>query len=279
MKAEPAEWVGALAGCTLACRFDLRSVRAHASVGAAAHRLGMLPIELDPEEFPLDGREPLDQIARLLAAQAGEVLVVTTMHRTLKTLAREADVPVVNALSDEEDPCQAIADLLTLRERFGSLPGRAVAYMGEPGAVAHSLMIAGAMMGMDIRVACPPGRRPQIEAETAADIMAQRHGGSVTVTTDARGAVAGADAVYTDGWTSRATRDEQRAYRVTPELMARAKPTAVFMHCLPAHRGQEVSAAVIDGPHSIVWEQAANRLPAAQAVIYALATAGGEESA
>jgi ornithine carbamoyltransferase len=239
----------------------------------------MLPIKLEPEEFPLDGREPLDHIARLAAAQAADLLVVTTIHRTLKTLARETDVPVLNALSDEEDPCQAVADLLTLRERFGALDGRTVAYTGEPGAVAHSLMVGGAMMGMEIRIACPPGRRPHIEAETAADIMAQRHGGSVTVTTDARGAVAGADAVYTDGWTSPATPDEQRPYRVTPELMARAKPTAVFMHCLPAHRGEEVSAAVIDGPHSIVWEQAANRVPAEQAVIYALVAAGGEEPA
>jgi ornithine carbamoyltransferase len=279
MKAEPAGWVGALPGSTLACLFEQPSVRAHASVEAAAHRLGMFPIELDPDEFPLDGREPIDQIARLLAAQAGALLVMTTSQRTLRTLAREAGVPILNALSDENDPCQAVGDLLTLRERFGGLEGLVLAYTGEPGAVATSLMEAGALMAMDVRIACPPDRRPEFEVQAAAEIIAEHHGGTITVTDDAEAALADADAVYTDVWSSPAGEDERRPYRVTPELMARAKRTAVFMHCLPAHPGEEVSRAVIDGPRSIVSEQAANRLPAEQAAIYALAGGDREVSA
>jgi ornithine carbamoyltransferase len=279
MKAEPAGWSGALAGRTLGCRYELRSVRAHASVEVAAHRLGMLPLELDADEFPLDGREPVEEIARLLAAQAGALLVVTTSQKTLRTLARAADVPILNALSDEEDPCQAIADLLTLRECTGELRGHVLAYVGEPGPVAHSLMEAGALMGMDVRVACPPARRPPIEMVGAAEIIADRHGGSITVTDDPLAAVAGADAVWTDVWTSPVSPGDLEAYRVTPRLMARAKPDALFLHCLPAHRGEEVSAAVIDGPRSVVLQQAANRVPAEQAAIFVLAGGRREEAA
>jgi ornithine carbamoyltransferase len=275
MKAEPAGWLGALAGSTVGCYFERTSLRARASVEAAAHRLGMLPIELDRAELPLDGEQPFDQVARLLATLAGKVLVVATAQRTLGALARETDVPVLNAISDEHDPCQALCDLLTLRERFGRLEGLTIAYVGDPGAVAHSLMEAGALMAMEVRVACPPARRPPLEVQVAAEIVADRHGGAIAVSDDAEASVAGADAVYTDVWTSDASEDERRSYRVTPALLARAKPAAVFMHCLPARPGEEVSAAVIDGPHSIVWEQAANRLPAEQAAIYALATADG----
>jgi ornithine carbamoyltransferase len=268
MKAGPADWAGALAGRTLACRFERRSVRARASVEAAAHRLGMLPIELDADELPLDGREPVDQVA----AQCGEVLVLTTTaQRRLRAVARGTHVPVLNALSDEGDPCQAIADLLTLREHLGVLEGRAVAYVGEPGPVAISLMEAGALAGMDIRLACGAARRPALELVAAAQIIAGRHGGAVTVTEDAGDAVAGAEAVATDVWLSPAPADEREAYRVTPKLMARAQPHALFLHCLPARRGEEVSAAVIDGPRSVVWQQAANRVHAEQAAIYALA--------
>jgi ornithine carbamoyltransferase len=278
MKAEPAEWSGALAGRTLGCRFELTSVRARASVEVAGHRLGMLPLELDADEFPLDGREPVAEIARLLVAQSGDVLVVTTSQKTLRTLARAADVPILNALSDEEDPCQAIADLLTLRERAGDLEGHVLAYVGEPGPVAHSLMEAGALMGMDVRVACPPARRPPIEMVGAAEIIADRHSGSITVTDDPLAAVTGADAVCTDVWASPVSPGELEAYRVTPRLMAHAKPDALFLHSLPAHRGEEVSAAVIDGPHSVVAQQAANRVPAEQAAIYVLAGARQEEA-
>jgi ornithine carbamoyltransferase len=180
-------------------------------------------------------------------------------------MAAAASVPVINALTDDHHPCQALADVLTLRERFGDLRGLPVAYVGDGNNVAHSLIEAAALTAIDLRLACPAGYRPDPAIAEGAHVL-----------DDPREAVAGARAVYTDVWVSMGDEAEQRrmddlrAYRVDTELMALAAPDAIFLHCLPAHRGQEVAAAVIDGPQSAVWQQAANRLPTEQAVIYAL---------
>ena len=275
MKAAPAGWIEALRGESLICLFERPSPTALASAEAAAHRLGMLPIALGPDDLGEDA-EAFGGTVRILSSYAAAVFARTFAERRLKEIARAAEAPVINAVSDDEHPCQALADLLALRERFGRLEGLTLAYVGPAaGGVAHSLMQAGALAAMRVRVASPPGLGPAREVEVAAQALADLHGGVVTVTEDPEEAVAGADAVYAGLWepAGRDARDLGR-YRVDTRLMGRAKPSAVFLHCRPARRGGEVSTAVIESGRSIVWQQAANGLPAEQAAIYALVSAG-----
>jgi ornithine carbamoyltransferase len=239
----------------------------------------MLPVMLRPEELQLGRGELLEDTARVLAGYCSAIAMRVFSHGTLERVAAAAEVPVINLLSDDHHPCQALADLLTIRERFGRLLGRRIAYVGDGNNVAHSLLEAAPLAGMDIALACPPGYWPDAEIVYAASRQARKVGTEVIVVDDPREAAAGAHAVYTDVWVSMGEEGEQSerltdlaGYRVTPELMAAARPEAVFMHCLPAHRGQEVDAAVIDGPASVVFEQAANRLPTEQAVLHTLLT-------
>lgn len=276
MRAKPQGWTGALAGEALACLFDEPAARPALSVAGAAHRLGMVPVMLDAEDLLSAGSE---DAPRLLSEGAAAVFVRVGAERTLRAMARAVGVPVINALSPEHHPCQALADLLTLRARFGRLEGLALAYVGDVGGTAHSLMEAGGLAGMDLRVGCPADRRPAPEVLAEAEILADRHGGTLTVTEDPAEAVAGADAVSTDRWRRRPGERPPDGYRVDGTLMHLAKPQAAFLHCLPARRGEEVARSVIDGPRSVVAEQAANRLPAEQAVIYALVTAARGRSA
>jgi ornithine carbamoyltransferase len=193
-------------------------------------------------------------------------------------LAAWAAVPVVNALSDEHHPCQALADLLTIREACGGLEGRRLAFVGDGGDnVAHSLLEAGALTGLDVAIACPPAYAPTQEILAEARRLARSTGARLTIFDDSREAVIGADAVYADVWASMGEEAEHEAraralrpYEVTGELMALAKPQAIFLHCLPAKRGEEVEAAVIDGPQSAVWTQSANRMPTEAALLLAL---------
>jgi ornithine carbamoyltransferase len=256
MRRHPNGFDGELRGETVACLFEKPSTRTRVSLQAAAHRLGLLPVMLRPDELQLDRGEPIGDTGRVLSSYTAGIVARVHSHRSLEELAAAATVPVVNALSDRSHPLQALADLLTLRDHFGELDGLRVAYVGDSNNVARSLVAAGALAGVDVTVASPPG-----------------YGGTVT---DPLEAVAGADAVYTDVWVSMGEDDERdrrvcdlAPFQVTEELMGRAKPEAVFLHCLPAHRGEEVAAAVIDGPRSIVFEQAANRLCTTQAVLYA----------
>jgi ornithine carbamoyltransferase len=198
---------------------------------------------------------------------------------SLVEMSEHSTVPVINALSDEHHPCQALADLLTIKQHFGSLAGVRLAYIGEGNNVAHSLMEAGALAGMHVAVASPDALGPDAEITEGALRLAAEHRGSIEVLSSPKSAVFDAQVVYTDVWVSMG--DEQdaaahtellRPYQVNQELMAGARDNAIFMHCLPAHRGQEVTADVIDGSRSVVWEQAANRLPTEQALIYALVT-------
>jgi ornithine carbamoyltransferase len=277
MKDEPRGWTQALVGQSLACLFDGPSTRTRLSAEAAAHRLGMVPVALPCADLDLDWRDMIGDIGRMLSTYASAVVARNVADETLVALARAASVPVINIHSPAHHPCQALADVLTLRERFGALDGLALAYVGAANDVARSLMDAGALAGMDVRLACPPDHRPRDEDRVGAEILAERHGGSVAVFADPREAVAGADAVYTAPWPQPVRAGtgaaRMRAYHVDGRLMRLARPTAVFMHCLPAHRGEEVDASVIDGRQSVVWEQVANRLPTEEAVIYALATA------
>ncbi len=279
MKRRPGAWRTTLRSQSIACYFSKPSTRTRVSLEAAVHRLGALPIMLRPDELQLGRGEPIADTARVLSSYCGAIVVRTFAQAEVDAIAAASTAPVINALTDEHHPCQALADLLTLREHYGQLEGVTLAYIGDGNNVAHSLMEAGALATMDIRIACAPGYEPDPEIVEGAERSARENGGSVRVVYDPHEAVEGAHAVYTDVWVSMGDEAEQERrlaelahYQVTPQLMAQAADDAVFMHCLPAHRGQEVAAEVIDGPQSLVFEQAANRLPTEQAVIYALTT-------
>jgi len=262
-KEKPDAHAGALRGRTVAMFFEKPSTRTRSSFAAAAYRLGALPLSLRPDELQLGRGEPIADTARVLSAYMAAIVIRTFAQAELEEMATAADVPVINALSDSHHPLQALADMLTLRERFHRLEGLKLAYVGDGNNVANSLIEAGALTGVEVTVACPPGYEPAVAG--------------AVVTHDPAEAVHGASAVYTDVWVSMgedAERDRRladlRAFQVNGSLLERAAPDAIFLHCLPAHRGEEVTAEVIDGPHSAVWQQAANRLPTEQALLYAL---------
>ena len=281
MKRDPRGYLDALPSETLACFFEKPSTRTRVSFAAAAHRLGMLPLVLRPDELQLGRGETVADTARTLAGFCAAIVIRTFAQSTVEELAAHSRVPVINALTDDHHPCQALADFLTLREVFGRLDGLKLAYIGDSDNVARSLMEAGALSGVEVVVASPPAYQADAaERRSVLEFVAAHHG-HVGILEDPREAVAGAHAVYTDVWVSmgaeadaEARRRELAAYQVTTELMAAAAPDAVFMHCLPAHRGEEMTADVIDGPASVVWQQAANRLPTEQAIVYALCTGG-----
>ena len=279
MRDDLAGWRSTLDGQTLACYFTKPSTRTRVSFEAAAWRLGMLPVMLRPDELQLGRGEPLEDTARVLSRYAAALVVRTFAQSDLDALAAAASVPVINALTDDHHPCQAVADLLTVRDRFGSLEGLKIAYVGDGNNVAHSLMEAAALAGMNMLVASPSGYGPDPTITALAAYAARKHGGSVHVTDDPAVAVRGAHAVYTDVWVSMGQDAERKhrltalePFRVDERLMGLADRDAIFLHCLPAHRGEEVAAAVIDGAASAVWDQAGNRLPTEQAVLHALIT-------
>jgi ornithine carbamoyltransferase len=276
MKADPGGWHDALPWQSVACFFEKPSTRTRVSFAAAAHRLGMHPQILRPDELQLGRGETVADTARTLSGFCAAIVMRTFAQATIEEVAVNADVPVINALTDDHHPCQALADFMTLRETFGRLEGLRLAYIGDSDNVARSLMEAGALTGTEVVVASPVAYEPEALEMRAVSEFVNGHHGHVSVVHDPREAVAGAHAVYTDVWVSmgdEADTDrrlrELRPYQVTADLMRRAAPHAVFMHCLPAHRGQEVTADVIDGAASAVWQQAANRLPTEQAVLYA----------
>ncbi len=273
----PERWTAEFPGQMISCYIEKPSTRTRASFAGAAARLGMTSLWLRPDELQLGRGEPIADTARVLASYSAAIVVRTFDQHVLEQIAVASDVPVVNALTDQHHPCQALADFLTLREQFGRLEGLRLAYIGDSDNVAHSLMEAGALTGVEIVVAAPAGYQVDAAESSRIEQVAARHGSHVSVVEDPREAVAGADAVYTDVWVSMgAEAQSQRRlatlerYRVTPELMALAKPEAIFLHCLPAHRGQEVDAAVIDGPQSAVWQQTANRMPTQEALLRSL---------
>jgi ornithine carbamoyltransferase len=257
-----------LAGRTVALLFEKPSARTRSSASVAAVQLGGNPVVITGAEVGLDSRETVEDVGRTLACYHAAIGARVFEHSKLERMAAALDesaspVPVVNLLSDRGHPCQALADLLTLRQRFGELAGRTVAYVGDGNNVCRSLVVAAALTGVHTRVATPPG----YELDETDVKRAQALGGSILTTSDPREAVSGADAVYTDVWASMGQEDEAEQRRaafagftVDELLMALARPEAVFLHCLPAHRGEEVSAEVIDGPRSVVWQQAANRM-------------------
>ena len=275
MKTEPEFGAHALEGGAIACIFEKPSTRTRVSFAAAAARLGATPIALTPQELQLGRGESIADTARSLSGYVDAIVIRTFEQQTVQELARWASVPVINALSDTHHPCQALADLLTIEEVFGDLAGRRVAFVGDGGSnVAHSLLEAAALAGMDVTVACPHEHEPDPDVLHGARAIGEDWGVELQIVREPEIAVAGAHAVYADVWTSMGEEAEHDArsralatYRVTEELLALARPDAVFLHCLPAKRGEEVEAAVIDGPRSVVWAESANRMPTEEALL------------
>lgn len=282
MKDEPADYEDLLRGRSIACIFDKPSTRTRVSFAAAAARLGATPIALTPQELQLGRGESIADTARSLAGYVDAIVIRTFAQARVEELARWSTVPVVNALSDEHHPCQALADFLTIKEAFGNLEGRQVAFIGDGGDnVAHSLIEAAALAGVNLTIAAPPEYPPDEAILHRARSYVAGTGIELQVVHDPRIAVDGAHAVYADVWASMGEEAEREArcrvlapYRVTEGLMELAQPGAIFLHCLPARRGEEVDACVIDGPQSAVWRQSANRLPTEEALL-ALLVGGG----
>jgi ornithine carbamoyltransferase len=275
-KADPHRFRHVLEGDSAVLHFAKPSTRTRISFETAVARLGGTPITTGPTELQLGRGETIEDTARVISRYARAFVIRTFADDDVRRFADASSIPVVNALTDGHHPCQALADLLTLRERFGRLHGLKVAYIGDGNNVAHSLLEACALAGVDVAVATPPGYEPDRDVVAVASGIAEGAGTGVLQTHDPLVAAADADAVYTDVWVSMgdqddaARRDAFLPYRVDAGVMAVASPRAVFMHCLPAHRGQEVAAPVIDGPQSVVFDQAENRLHTAMAVLVVL---------
>jgi len=274
VKRAPARWRNALAGRYLALLFEKPSLRTRLTFELAIQQLGGGSVTAIG---PVAEREPVKDVARNLDRWTHGIVARTFAQQTIDELAQWSSVPVVNALSDLYHPCQALADLLTIEERFGRLGGLKLAFVGDGNNVAHSLMLDSARLGVDFALASPPGFGPNAEIAAAARELADTAGVRLTLTHDPREAVAGAHAVYTDVWASMG-QEEERArreaalapYQVDRKLMAQARPEAVFMHCLPARRGQETTDAVIESPQSVVFDQAENRLHVQKALLLML---------
>ena len=271
----------ALAGRTAFLIFQKPSLRTRVTFELAVRRLGGEPLYLSPPEVGLGEREPASDVGGVLGRLGDLIICRTFAQRLLEELRESSGVAVINALSDWEHPCQALADLLTIRE-LGGAAGRTLAYVGDGNNVARSLAICAASEGMHVRVASPEGYELDEPSLAEARTRATVSGGSVRAMRSPAEAVAEADAVYTDTWTSMGQEVEAKArleafagYQVDAELLSLAAPGAALMHCLPAHRGEEVSASAIDGPQSVVYQQAENRLHAQEALLRWLFERGG----
>ena len=277
-KQDPYAGYDLLRGDTVVLYFNKPSTRTRISFETAVARLGGTPLSVGPHELQLDRGETIEDTARVISGYARAFVIRTFSDEDVRRFAAAATIPVINALTDQHHPCQSIGDLLTLRELWGGFAGHRLAFIGDGDNVAHSLLEACSLLGVDIAVATPPGYGPDPDIVAAALRTARAGGSTVVVTDDPIEAVHGADAVYTDVWLSMGDSELERAsriaafqpYQVDSRLMAHAARDAVFLHCLPAHRGEEVSATVFDGPQSRVFHQAANRLPTEQAILRAL---------
>jgi ornithine carbamoyltransferase len=270
---------GSLEGGRVGLIFDKPSLRTRVSFEAAIWGLGMLPMTLRSDEIQIGGRESIPDSARIMSRYLSALVIRTFEQAKVEELARYASIPIVNALTDDHHPCQALADVMTLREEFGGFAGLRVAFVGDGNNVCHSLIQAAGHLGFTLAVSAPEGYEPRAEIVEAARANCLVNGGGIELGHDPRAAVSGADAVYTDIWASMGQEQEreQRArkfagYRVDDALMALAAPRAIFLHCLPAHRGDEVTDEVMDGPRSRVWDEAENRWYTEQALLYLLIT-------
>jgi ornithine carbamoyltransferase len=260
---------------TVAMIFDKQTLRTQASFAAGIAELGGYPMLVDGSLAGIGVRESVEDVARVLGRQASVIVWRTYEQARLEAMAEHAGVPVVNALTDDFHPCQLLADLLTIREHKAEIAGLTVAFLGDGACnVGNSWLLAGATAGMHVRISSPEGYTPSAEMVDAASAIAATTGGSAVLEPDPHAAVAGADVVVTDTWISMGKEEEAAAraevfapYSVTEALFDEARPDAIVMHCLPAYRGKEIDAAVLDGPQSVVWDEAENRRHAQKAVL------------
>ncbi len=282
VKKNPGAYRAALAGRSLAMIFEKSSTRTRVSFEAGMFQLGGAGMFLSSRDLQLGRGEPISDTARVLSHYVDAIMARVYAQATVEGLAKHALVPVINGLSDLLHPCQALADFQTVRERFGSTRGFPLCYVGDGNNVAHSLLVTGGKLGARVSVVTPKGFEPKPEVVGWAEKAAAQTGGAIRVTTSLEEGLSGARAVYTDVWASMGQEDEAaervkafRGYAVTGRVFGMAAPDAIFLHCLPAHRGEEVEASVIDGPRSAVFDQAGNRLHSQKALLLTLL--GGRE--
>jgi ornithine carbamoyltransferase len=271
VKQSPADYAQALAGKSVALLFEKPSLRTRLTFELAIKQLGGDAVFVDG---PIGVREPLKDVARNLDRWVNGIVARVFLHSTVEDLARWSAAPVINALCDLYHPCQALADIMTLRERFDDLSSLKFAFVGDGNNVAQSLMLTSLRLGMDFALACPPGYTPNPDIVAQAEGLSAVSGASLTITHDTAEAVSGAHAIYTDVWASMGQEQEAvkrkkafRDYQVNDALFAKAQPDAVFMHCLPAKRDEEVTDSVMEHERSVVFEQAENRLHAQKALL------------
>jgi ornithine carbamoyltransferase len=274
IKLHPEQFSEALKGKTLALIFEKPSLRTRVTFDVGIHQLGGFSLYLSPAEINLGKRESVYDVAKNLERMVQGIMIRTFAHEIVDKMAEYASIPVINGLTDYSHPCQAMADYLTMLEIKGKIAGLKVAFIGDGNNVAHSLMFAGAQLGADVWVATPPHYEPRSNAIQWARERCARTGGSCNVTNDPLEAVREADVIYTDVWASMGQESEATArrkvflpYQVNPALFSLANENAIFMHCLPAHRGDEVTDEVIDSRHSVVFQEAENRLHAQKAIL------------
>ena len=277
IKARPAEFSTALRGKTLAMIFEKPSLRTRVTFDVGIQQLGGFSLYLSPAEISLGKRESIHDVAKNLERMVQGIMIRTFAHQIVEEMAKEASVPIINGLTDYSHPCQAMADFLTIKEVKGRVDGIKLAFVGDGNNVAHSLMFAGALLGAHVTVVTPPGYEPKGDATAWSTTQAAKTGGSIVVTNDPIDGVRGADVIYTDVWASMGQEAEAEArkrlflpYQVNEAMIGRAKPDVSFMHCLPAHRGEEVTAGVIDSPRAVVFQEAENRLHAQKAIMLEL---------
>jgi ornithine carbamoyltransferase len=281
MKSRPADFHKALAGKQIVMFFEKDSLRTRLTFQAGMASMGGNAHFVDQTQSRIDAREKLSDIAHNLERWMDGIVLRTFAQQTIEGMAEHASVPVINALSDLEHPCQALADYFTLQNHFGDLKRLCLAYVGDGNNVAHSLLLTAACLGSNIRIATPAGYEPNAEIVSDAREIARQTGAVIELLSDPHEAVAGADALYTDAWASMGQEHEadKRArvfppYQLNQALAARAAPHAVFMHCLPAHRGEEITDEVMDSERSVVFDQAENRLHVQKAILYLLLGGG-----
>jgi len=285
VKAKPEHFAAALKGKTLAMIFEKPSLRTRVTFDVGMEQLGGHSLYLSPAEINLGKRESVHDVAKNLERMVQGIMIRTFAHEIVVEMAKHAGIPVINGLTDYSHPCQAMADYLTMLEVKGQIAGLKVAYVGDGNNVARSLMFAGAQLGANVWVATPPGFEPDAEAVAWCKKRCAETHGAVTVTNDPETACFNADVVYTDVWASMGQESDVerrkasfQLFQVNTGLMRHAKPEAIFLHCLPAHRGDEVTDEVIDSPRSFVFQQAENRLHAQKAIMLELMAGEKDEA-
>jgi ornithine carbamoyltransferase len=274
VKQSPEDYASRLEGRAVALIFEKPSTRTRVSFEVGVAALGGHPLALSSSELQLGRGETIEDTGRVLSRYCDAIVLRTFGQERLEALASGASVPVVNSLSDYEHPCQILADLLTVQESKRHAKGQSIAYLGDGNNVAHSLLLGGTMLGMRVRVATPPGFEPIPQVVERATEIAGQTGGSVEVTNDPKAAAEDVDVLYTDVWASMGQEREHdervlvfTPYRLDGAALDRAADDVIVLHCLPAHRGEEITNDVIDGPHSVVWDQAENRLHTQKALL------------